>query len=105
MFITTVPPSAVVMVLMPLAVIAVPLALLANWLTVRLGPSTSLSLASTLPDSVVIVPSTALSASLVPTGASLTGVTLKVIVFGVGSVSMPPLAVPPSSFTAKLKFA
>ena len=40
-----------------------------------------------------------------PDGASFTGVTLKVIVFGVGSVSMPPLAVPPSSFTAKLKFA
>src|SRR5438477_187330 len=39
------------------------------------------------------------------TGASLTGVTLIVIAFGVGSKLMPLLAVPPSSCTWKVKLA
>jgi hypothetical protein len=39
------------------------------------------------------------------TGASLTDVTFIVIVRGVGSVSTPPLVVPPSSCTWKLKLA
>ena len=41
----------------------------------------------------------------VPAGASLTGVTLNVIVFGDWSVSTPPLAVPPLSCTWKVKLA
>jgi len=46
------------------------------------------------------------SASGVATvGASLTGVTSKLSVFGVGSVSLPPLAVPPSSCTWNVKLA
>ena len=40
-----------------------------------------------------------------PVGASLTDVTLTVIVLGVGSRSTPPLAVPPSSCTWKVKLA
>jgi hypothetical protein len=42
---------------------------------------------------------------LLPLGASLTGVTSMVMVFGVGSRSAPPFAVPPSSWTWKLKLA
>ena len=41
----------------------------------------------------------------VPSGASFTAVTLTVIVFGVGSRSTPPLAVPPSSCTWNVKVA
>src|SRR5436190_2220983 len=41
----------------------------------------------------------------VPLGASLTGVAFTVSVLGVGSRSMPPLAVPPSSWTWKVKVA
>src|SRR5262245_9525553 len=44
-----------------------------------------------------------IAAGGLPTGASLTGVTLNVIVFGGWSRSKPPLAVPPSSFTWKVK--
>ncbi|MNC87180.1 hypothetical protein D3C83_28840 [compost metagenome] len=40
-----------------------------------------------------------------PAGASLTGLTLIVIVFGVGSRSTPPFAVPPLSCTRKVKLA
>ena len=39
------------------------------------------------------------------TGASLTAVTLTVIVFALWSRSTPPLAVPPSSCTWKVKLA
>ena len=42
---------------------------------------------------------------LVPAGASLTAVTLRVTVFALGSRSTPPLAVPPSSCTWKVKLA
>ncbi len=41
----------------------------------------------------------------VPDGASLTAATSMVMVFGVGSRSTPPLAVPPSSCTWKVKLA
>ena len=41
----------------------------------------------------------------VPEGASLTEVTLIVIVFGAGSRLRPPLAVPPLSCTWKVKLA
>jgi hypothetical protein len=41
----------------------------------------------------------------VPAGASLTAVTLTVIVFGEASRSTPPLEVPPSSCTWKVKLA
>ena len=40
-----------------------------------------------------------------PAGASLTAVTLMVIVLGDWSRSTPPLAVPPSSCTWKVKLA
>ena len=43
--------------------------------------------------------------ALVPAGASLTAVTLKVSVFGVWSVFWPLLAVPPSSTTWNVKLA
>ena len=43
--------------------------------------------------------------SSLATGASFTGVTLNVIVFAVASVSAPPKAVPPSSWTWKVKLA
>ena len=36
-------------------------------------------------------------------GASLTGFTSIIMVFGVGSLSIPPLAVPPSSCTSNVK--
>ena len=42
---------------------------------------------------------------VVPVGASFTLVTLTTIVLGDGSRSMPPLAVPPSSCTWKVKLA
>ena len=41
----------------------------------------------------------------VPAGASLTAVTLTVRVLGEASRSTPPLAVPPSSWTWKVKLA
>ena len=44
-------------------------------------------------------------AALLRTGASFTAVTLTVIVFGLGSRSTPPLAVPPLSCTWKVKLA
>ncbi len=40
-----------------------------------------------------------------PIGASLTGVTSKLIVFASASMSVPPLSVPPSSMTRKVKEA
>jgi hypothetical protein len=43
--------------------------------------------------------------ALVPEGASLTGVTLTVSTFAVGSRSAPPFAVPPSSRTWNVKLA
>ena len=45
------------------------------------------------------VSSTAVKVVSVPAGASLTDVTLNVIVFGLASRSTPPLAVPPLSRT------
>ena len=72
-----------------------------NWVTVSVGLSTSVSLASTLP--VAAVSSLIVTLSFTPTGASFTEVTLKLIVFATGSVSTPPFAVPPSSLTWKVK--
>ena len=70
-------------------------------MTVSELPSTSVSFASTLP--VATVSSLVVTVSFTPTGASLTAVTLKLIVFATGSVSTPPLAVPPSSLTWNVK--
>ena len=66
------------------------------------------SLGSVKPKSAAVKPSGVSSrvvrVLLVPIGGSSTCGTSKVIVFGVGSVSIPPSAVPPSSFTWKVKF-
>ena len=51
------------------------------------------------------VSSVVVSVVLAPDGESLTAVTLKVIVFAVGSRSTPPSAVPPLSCTRKVKLA
>ena len=68
-----------------------------------------LSLGSVKPKSalanVYAVSSSVVTVLLVPAGASLTAVTFTVIVLGVGSRSTPPLAVPPSSCTWKVKAA
>ena len=68
-----------------------------------------LSLASLKPKSAVAnvyaVSSSVVTVLLAPDGASLTAVTLTVIVLAVGSRSTPPLAVPPSSCTWKVKLA
>ncbi|MNZ60660.1 hypothetical protein D3C78_787340 [compost metagenome] len=61
-----------------------------NWVTVRLSPSTSLSLLSTVPDTGVSSV-TAIGPSLMATGASLTALTVMVPVAGVPS-SRPPLS-------------
>ncbi len=66
-----------------------------NWVTVRVSPSTSLSLVRTLP--VAGVSSvTAVGPSLSATGASFTGFTPMLTVM----VSVPPL--PSSTMTVKL---
>ncbi|MCY1517471.1 hypothetical protein D9M68_521520 [compost metagenome] len=66
-----------------------------NWVTVRLSPSTSLSLLSTLPETGVSSV-TEPGPSLAATGASLTGFTPMVTVM----VSVPPL--PSSTMAVKL---
>ncbi len=66
--------------------------------------SPSVSLVSTLPVTAA-VPSVISAVSATAVGASLAAVTSKVIVFAVGSVSTPPLAVPPPSLTWKVKLA
>ena len=73
--------------------------------TVTVPPLASTS-ATEMPVSVFGVSSLVwYEAGAVLTGASFTGVTLKVIVLGVGSVSTPPLAVPPLSRTWKVNEA
>ncbi len=68
-----------------------------NCVTAMLGPSTSMSLPSTLPDTGVS--SSVVDESLTPTGASFTAVTFNVSVLG--AASKAPLL----SCTLKLKFA
>ena len=50
---------------------------------------------------MIDVSSSVVTALLTATGASLTALTVIVSVLAVGSVSMPPLAVPPLSWTLK----
>ncbi len=74
--------------------------------TVSVAASTSLTviaLAVAVPNVMLTssVPDCAPGTTL--TGASLTAVTLKVMVLGLWSVSTPPLAVPPLSCTWKVK--
>src|SRR5436190_1366066 len=68
-----------------------------------------LSFGSLKPNSSAVkvwaVPSLVVMVLSVPTGASFTLVTLIVIVLGDGSRSTPPLAVPPLSWTWKVKLA
>jgi hypothetical protein len=71
-----------------------------NCVTESGSPSTSLSLASTLP--VTGVSSVPLAVSGAITGASLTAAMLKLKVLGDRSVFWPPLAMPPLSTTWKV---
>ena len=56
-------------------------------------------------NTIGLSPPEVVAAGTISTGASLTGSTSTVIVFGVGSVSAPPLAVPPLSCTWKVNEA
>jgi hypothetical protein len=71
-----------------------------NCVTESGSPSTSLSLASTLP--VRPLSSAVVPVSGLPSGASLTAAMLKLKVLGDWSVFCPPLAVPPLSTTWKV---